>query len=335
MASQIRDLHGASRAVAYLTLAATPFILVTGLTSHLSHFAIASVLVTVVLLTVLGSVCWARPNVFAEFFWVIAPLVCTAMIIALNVITADTSTGAQMFYLWPVLYAANFLSRRIIYLCLLGVDGGSAANFILVGGESAVADWAALVLAMTMIAVVVYSLRSRAEKLLRVLEDQALADSLTGLANRRSFDDELARAGLWARRKAEPLALLTIDLDHFKAINDTWGHAVGDQALQAVAQAMTAVAREEDVTARLGGDEFVMLLRADATGALRVAQALRARVSEITTLPGGAPSLSIGVAVLPDDADTVEDLVKASDAALYEAKSAGRDRIGSLAGRRS
>jgi len=335
MASQIRDLHGASRSVAYLTLAGIPFILVTGLTAHLSLFALAAVLLTSALLSVIGSVCWARPNALPEVFWLLAPLLCTALIIALNVITADISTGAQLFYLWPVLYTANFLSRKIIYLCLLAVDGGSAANFVLVGGDDAAADWAALVLAMTMIAVVVYSLRSRADKLLRVLEDQALADALTGLANRRSFDDELARAGVRAERRAEPLALLTIDLDHFKAINDTWGHAVGDQALQAVAQAMQAVAREEDVTARLGGDEFVMLLRADADGALRVAQALRARVSETTTLACGAPTLSIGVAVLPDDADTVEGLMKASDAALYEAKSAGRDRIGSLAGRES
>jgi diguanylate cyclase (GGDEF)-like protein len=335
MASQVRDLHGASRSVAYLTLAATPYVIVTGFASHPTHLALAVILAVVVLLTVIGGFCWLRPHWLPEFFWVAAPLICTALIVVLNIVTDDASTGAALFYLWPVLYAANFLSRKLIYLCLTAVDGGSAVNFSVIGNPGAGADWAALLLAMTMIAVVVYTLRERADKLLHVLEDQALADPLTGLANRRSFDDQLARAGVRARRKQESLALLTIDLDHFKAINDTWGHTVGDQALQAVAQAMEAVAREEDLAARLGGDEFVMLLRADVVGARRVAEALRTAVSEVTTLPGGPPSLSIGVAVLPDDADTVEELVKASDAALYEAKSAGRDRVASLAGRGS
>jgi diguanylate cyclase (GGDEF)-like protein len=326
MASQVRDLHGASRAVAYLTIAAAPFVFVTSLTTHQTTTVMIAVSLICLLLAGLGVGCWCKPQLFPEAFWLLAPTVCAGLNTVLNVITHDASTGAQLFYLWPVLFAANFLSRRIIYLSVAVVSAGGAATIFGVSGRQATSDWAALVLAMTMIAVVVYTLRARADKLLQVLESQALADPLTGLANRRSFDNDLARQFARAQRKQNALALLTIDLDHFKTINDTWGHAVGDQALQAVATAMDEVAREDDVTARLGGDEFVMLLRADRTGAIRVSEALRRAVGQVTTLPGGPPGLSIGIAVLPDDASTVEGLVAASDAALYEAKTGGRGR---------
>jgi diguanylate cyclase (GGDEF)-like protein len=227
-----------------------------------------------------------------------------------------------------VLYAANFLSRRVTYLNIVGVLVGEAIVLgHVLGLEAATPDWAAMGLALTMTAVVVTTLRDRADQLLRRLESQALADPLTGLANRRSFDGELADAGRWATRTGRPLALVTVDVDHFKAINDTWGHAVGDEALQAVAGALRAVAAPADVVARLGGDEFVMLLRADRRGALRAAEALRETVAAVTGLPSGAPRLSIGVAVLPDHAATVEELVGASDAALYDAKSRGRGRV--------
>jgi diguanylate cyclase (GGDEF)-like protein len=187
---------------------------------------------------------------------------------------------------------------------------------------------ASVVLAMSMTVVVVVSLRERADKLLLELEKQARADSLTGLANRRSYDEALNRAVTWALRHDGEVALITVDVDHFKAINDTWGHAVGDQALKAVAGAMRTVADGgDDLAARLGGDEFVMLLRRDRTGALQAAEELRRLVAAIDEVPGGAPGVSIGVAVLPEDAGTVETLMAASDAALYQAKTAGRGRV--------
>jgi diguanylate cyclase (GGDEF)-like protein len=227
-----------------------------------------------------------------------------------------------------VLYAANFLSRRVIYANIGSVLVCQALVVIVaLGAEDGFADWAAMALAMTMTAVVVVTLRERADQLLSRLEGQALADPLTGLANRRSFDEELRIAGAWAERTGRPLALVTVDLDYFKAINDTYGHAVGDQALQAVAEALSSVAERDDVVARLGGDEFVMLLRADKRGALRTTAALRDIVAGLTDLPSGPPGLSIGVAVLPDDASSVEHLLATSDAALYEAKSRGRGQV--------
>ncbi len=330
MAYQLRDRHGASRAVAYLCLAGSPFVLFTSffLSGDLSAPVLAAAAVAAGVIGAGGLVCFFRPHAMPDFFWLLVPTLATLIISGLNLATEDASTGSQLFYLWPVLYAANFLSRRVTYLNIAAVLVGEAAVLVtLLGVEGATADWTALALALTMTAVVVVTLRDRADQLMRRLEGQALADPLTGLANRRSFDEALRRAGQWAARTGEPLAVVSIDVDHFKTINDTWGHAVGDQALQAVAEALRAVTAETDVAARLGGDEFVLLLHTDRSAAVRTAEAARDRVAAITTLPSGPPHLSIGVAVLPDHADTVDDLVRASDTALYEAKTVGRNRI--------
>jgi len=330
MAYQLRDRHGASRAVAYLMVAAAPFIVLTGLILEPHQALPVKIAISVVAVVVgIGAwVCWHRPEAMPDFFWLVAPFMATAIISGLNLMTKDASTGSQLFYLWPVLYAANFLSRRVIYLNIAAVLVCEAlVVLVALGAQDAFADWAAMALALAMTAVVVVTLRERADQLLRRLEGQALADPLTGLANRRSFDDELHIAGAWAERTGRPLALVTVDLDYFKAINDTYGHAVGDQALHAVAGALRSVAEREDVVARLGGDEFVMLLRADRRGALRTISALGDIVAGLTELPSGPPGLSIGLAVLPDHASSVEELLAASDAALYEAKSRGRGRV--------
>jgi diguanylate cyclase (GGDEF)-like protein len=317
MAYQLRDRHGASRAVAYLMVAAAPFIVLTGLILEPHQALPVKIAISVVAVVVgIGAwVCWHRPEAMPDFFWLVAPFMATAIISGLNLMTKDASTGSQLFYLWPVLYAANFLSRRVIYLNIAAVLVCEAlVVLVALGAQDAFADWAAMALALAMTAVVVVTLRERADQLLRRLEGQALADPLTGLANRRSFDDELHIAGAWAERTGRPLALVTVDLDYFKA-------------LQAVAGALQSVAEREDVVARLGGDEFVMLLRADRRGALRTISALGDIVAGLTELPSGPPGLSIGLAVLPDHASSVEELLAASDAALYEAKSRGRGRV--------
>ena len=330
MAYQLRDRHGASRAVAYLMVASAPFTVLTGLILEPHQPLPVKIAMIVIIIGVgIGAwVCWRRPQVLPDFFWLVAPFMATAIISGLNLMTRDASTGSQLFYLWPVLYAANFLSRRVIYVNLAAVLVCEAlVVLVALGAKDAFADWAAMALALTMTAVVVVTLRERADQLLRRVEGQALADPLTGLANRRSFDDELHTAGAWAERTGRPLALITVDLDYFKAINDTYGHAAGDRALQAVAGALRAVAERDEVVARLGGDEFVMLLRADQPGALRTTSALLDIVAGLTDLPSGPPGLSIGVAVLPDHATTVADLLAASDTALYEAKSRGRGQV--------
>ncbi|MFI7603026.1 diguanylate cyclase domain-containing protein [Actinoplanes sp. NPDC049681] len=323
---ELRDRHGASRAVAYLALAGAPYLFITGLlTPGVSRSVITGVVLATILVTGIGAVSWRRPQAMPRAFWLIAPALATLLITVLNLATRDPSTGSQLFYLWPVLYAANFLGRRLIHLNLVLIFGGNAATvFTLLRPGGAVADWFAMVLAATMTAVVVGSLRARADRLRTVLEQQANADALTGLANRRSFTEALRHEVAAARSAGRSLALVTVDLDHFKTINDTYGHLEGDRALQAVATAMRTVTGDSGIAARLGGDEFVMLLRMGGTPAAVVAEALARAVAATTDMRGGPLSLSIGVAALPGDAATAEDLVAASDAALYDAKASGR-----------
>jgi diguanylate cyclase (GGDEF)-like protein len=336
MALDIRDRHGASRAVAYLQFAASPFVLLTGavLPKDQPMAILVAILVVSATFGVGGWLAWSRPDIFSDHFWWVAPLFATSVITGLNLMTKDASTGSQLFYLWPVLYAANFLSRRVIWLNIAAVMVGEGLVFVALSATNAFSDWISMSIALIMVAVVVVSLRDRADNLRRRLEGQALADSLTGLANRRAFDEALQQAEKWASSTGRPITVVTLDLDHFKGINDTYGHAVGDEALQVVADAMRKVANQDDVPARLGGDEFVLLLRADQRSALRTVEQLRAIVAADTTLPAGPPQLSIGVAVMPAHAKTVDDLVRASDKALYAAKTGGRGRV-ALAGTRA
>ncbi|MFF5084873.1 GGDEF domain-containing protein [Actinoplanes sp. NPDC000266] len=329
MPFRIRDKSGAARSVAYLMLAAAPANFVTGIilpSSRPLGWVIATVTICAFLVAG-GLMCLRRPEKVPHAWWLIAPFFATALITTLNQLSNDASTGAQLFYLWPVLYSANFLSRRLmgVTLAAISLAHASVAFRVLEIGH-AISDAFSLTVAFGLTMVVVYSLRRRNDTLREVLETQALADPLTGVANRRSFDSEIARAVAWSHRTDSPLALLTVDIDYFKKINDTWGHAVGDRALQQVAKALCGTATgPDDVVARLGGDEFMVLLRTDRMAARRAADDARAALDD-TGLPGGAPGLSIGIALLPDHAETGDELIKASDTALYEAKTGGRGR---------
>jgi diguanylate cyclase (GGDEF)-like protein len=331
----LRDEAGASRAVAHLLLGAGPFMFLTGivLPEHTSTGGIVTFSVLTIVLCVIGAVCRWRPERMPRMTWTIAPFLGVLLVTGLNVGTHDASTGAQFFYLWPVLYAANFLRSRLNYLNIMFVSAGHAATvFPILGVTGGLLDWVSVTVAMTLTAIVVASLSNRNERLRAALATQAYADPLTGVANRRSFDGELADAVDWAQRTGEPIALLTLDIDHFKKINDTWGHAVGDQALQAVAAALQQIAQGQDVVGRLGGDEFVLLLRTGRDGAMRAADDLRALVASIDSLRCGPPGLSIGAAVLPDHAASAAELGTASDAALYQAKQGGRGRTAMAGG---
>lgn len=154
----------------------------------------------------------------------------------------------------------------------------------------------------------------------------SLTDALTGIANRRALmgrlDEEIARA----RRTGDSLALLLIDVDHFKSYNDTFGHQAGDQALREIAQRVNKGARPYDFTARYGGEEFAVVLpRTNLEAALMVAERLRSAVAA-AQVAHRKLTLSIGVARLAEDFDTVE-LIRMADRALYEAKAAGRNRV--------
>jgi diguanylate cyclase (GGDEF)-like protein len=178
---------------------------------------------------------------------------------------------------------------------------------------------------------------SRADRARRALEAQlfelANRDMLTGLFNRHRFEEELGQFLGRARRYGATGALLVLDLDHFKPINDSLGHEAGDEMLRAVAKVVGRGVRESDVVGRLGGDEFaVLLLEAGADDAVARAEKLRAAVARIrikTPAGDGWTSVSIGVAVAgaASGSDSSSELLGRADAAMYRAKRAGGDRV--------
>ncbi len=158
----------------------------------------------------------------------------------------------------------------------------------------------------------------------RRLEHLAATDHLTGLANHRSFHDALGRALAFAERERHSLALVALDLDHFKALNDAYGHAYGDRVLVSAAANLQDSVRAGDLVGRVGGEEFALLLPgSDAEGAMEVAERARLAVEDVT-IEDTQLGCSAGVAVYPDDTIAGPDLLAYADAALYAAKRAGR-----------
>ena len=157
-------------------------------------------------------------------------------------------------------------------------------------------------------------------------------DPLTGCLNRRAMETRLSREWRQAKRRDSMLALLMVDLDHFKEINDTHGHIVGDAVLKALGEIMRTTARETDAVARVGGDEFVVLLPDTAwQGAMTFAERLRRNVHEYEFVNENKPlaiTISVGVALARGtDPVSAEDLMEAADRSLYKAKTGGRNRI--------
>ena len=163
----------------------------------------------------------------------------------------------------------------------------------------------------------------------RELERLAYYDELTGLPNRRSVLRQLEALISRGRRHGHALALLMVDADHFKAVNDRHGHAAGDAALRALADRLCERLRTEDVAGRFGGEEFVVALPdADAAGAAAVAEAVRAAVrARPLTIAGRELSLTVSVGWATWEDDDLGQLLARADGALYEAKAAGRDCV--------
>lgn len=170
------------------------------------------------------------------------------------------------------------------------------------------------------------------ERLAAELERQARLDPLTGVLNRRAFDELLRRDVARAQRHNRPLAVVLIDIDYFKQLNDTMGHAVGDKVLVALARAVSAGLRAEDLFCRYGGEEFIVALaETDRAGAAAAAERLRAAIAAIAVEHEGVPchvTASFGVASFGDPArDTIDGVIHAADLALYRAKAMGRNRV--------
>jgi len=161
----------------------------------------------------------------------------------------------------------------------------------------------------------------------RILEE-SLIDPLTGAFNRRYFDAHAPRFAARCRAARRPIAVLMIDVDRFKRINDTYGHAAGDRVLKKVVDRVTSAVRPSDLVVRWGGDEFTVVMpETGLHAALQVAERLSGRISEVP-IEGVAVTISTGVAVSrPDDEEELDATLQRADAALYEAKRPGGNRV--------
>jgi diguanylate cyclase (GGDEF)-like protein len=178
--------------------------------------------------------------------------------------------------------------------------------------------------------------RRETERTLRDVKEEMIrlahTDSLTGLHNRRFFMQRLEEEIERVRRHGSSLSVLVFDLDHFKKVNDTYGHDMGDNVLKSVADASMEVKRITDVAARIGGEEFALLLpETDQRGAMKMAHRLRASIEAVSTRRSDATSVevtaSVGVATVKQTSSDVENILRHADDALYKAKHLGRNKV--------
>jgi diguanylate cyclase (GGDEF)-like protein len=267
------------------------------------------------------------PRLPTRFFYTLPPL--GSLLIAMVAYGAGNQTrlAYATFFFWSISSAFYFFPRRI-----------AAPNVPLAVALYAVVLWRvdapffAVNFLVPMVAVIVTALlidqlnlerghlEREVEHMVQDLEEMALTDPLTGLANRRELENQLAREFARAKRFSSSVALMMIDLDSFKAYNDTHGHLAGDRVLRDVAQTWKGRLRSSDLLARFGGDEFLaMLADCEPHDAEALAKRLREAVPH-------AQTCSVGVATW-DGRETREQLIRRADEALLKAKRGGRDRV--------
>ena len=243
------------------------------------------------------------------------------LLITLVVIASGQPDGRySTFYVWVALQAFYFLESRSARLHMVSIAAQYALALILLQGGAD--QWLLVLGTVLTTGWLIGALRARIERLLT----QARTDVLTGLANRRGFDEDIDLALESARHSDTPLSLVAIDLDRFKAVNDRHGHLAGDVILQRFAQLCSETA---DLTvARLGGDEFAIIAAArDQHAALALAHRILQAVRGDPELTDSAITISIGIATFPANADSSRSLARAADRALYLAKGLGSDQI--------
>src|SRR3954447_10013852 len=238
------------------------------------------------------------------------------------------ATDMEMLYFWVAIYAAYFLDKRQAASQI----GWAAVLYWVVLALAAKPDvfairWAQTVGTLAVAGILVQALRNRVEELVHRLTDAARTDPLTGLRNRRAFEETMKAEVERAKRTHRPLCLLVCDLDHFKLVNDRFGHPTGDSALFRVGQLLSASRREIDPVARTGGEEFALILpETNGQEGYVVAERLREAVEDAFIEEAIPLTMSIGVASYPNQGHEPDTLIAAADQALYAAKELGRNR---------
>jgi two-component system cell cycle response regulator len=254
-------------------------------------------------------------------------LLCGSLLISFGIyFTQSTGSVYALLYVWVGFQAAYFFSHRhaAAHVAVTGVTYAFALASV--PGSDRGQRWLLLFGVVVVIALMVAVLRERVDRLIARLADAARTDALTGLLNRRGFQELMEIETERALRSARPLAIIVGDLDHFKHLNDRFGHAAGDLALRRFGEIASSASRRIDAVARIGGEEFALLLPdTEQHAAYLLAERLRRAVKE-PGVDGELPSVSFGVASFPTHAADAEALMHAADQALYAAKAMGRDR---------
>ncbi|HEX8074595.1 MAG TPA: diguanylate cyclase [Thermoleophilaceae bacterium] len=265
------------------------------------------------------------------------PLWCFQLFLALGTVlvewaifaSGDSTSPYAMFYFWIAIYSFYFLSRVRASLQMAFV-GLAYSAMLLSNGDihtAPVIHWAFVTCTLVVAGAFIGVQRGHVERLIARLSDAARTDSLTSLLNRRGFEElfeiELERA----RRNGRPLSVIVGDLDAFKAVNDRFGHAAGDRALEDLSAILQAVKRRIDTAARIGGEEFAIIAPdSDHHAAYILAERMRREVRETFSQQPYPLTISLGVATFPRHGASAESLIAGADQALYAAKKLGRDR---------
>ncbi len=285
-------------------------------------FAIAPALAALALVSV---VLLAGPRLPRAALATLGPI--GVLLIAAALAATPGAGDGAILYVWPVLWTTFFFGPKggVAIVCFVGL-AHAGTLLALPAASSYPGRWLDVMATASVLVVVTTVLVRRNRDLLAKLAGEARTDALTGVLNRRGFDERAEIELTRARRDGSSIAVVIFDIDYFKRINDEWGHDTGDAVLARTSAILSEQARDIDVVARLGGEEFAVLMPAcDAGGAALMADRAREIVAraESAGLPAVRMSAGLAAAEAPD---TAQALLQAADIALYRAKRSGRDR---------
>ena len=259
--------------------------------------------------------------------------------IGITIATYEGGAGAtgtddnEMLYIWICLFSFYFLDFRhaLAQLAAIGLVYALLLRAQSVGLDDAATRMVVTLSTLLLTGLLVVRLRRWLDHSLSDLTDRARLDSLSGLLNRRALEERATSEFARRRRDESTVGMLIIDIDGFKALNDTVGHHAGDQVLCMVSRVLEAETREVDVVARVGGDEFAILLPGASPAATEaIATRLCAAVHDALAAADVDLGVSIGVAVSPSAGDSLEDLWQAADSAMYAAKRGGGNAVAAV-----
>ncbi|MBM0127242.1 GGDEF domain-containing protein [Pimelobacter simplex] len=331
---QPRSHRAAARSVSTLCAVGAGVALVTAPVQHQdlgrSGIAVAGGLVALV---IAFSVLARRFDERHRLGWALGPLLAVGALAAIDLLTHDSGVSAQVFFLFPALYGASQLRPPgAVLMTAASVAGELVVVLAQLPPRAAVVDAFYVTAALVTSSVLLAVASERHARTVAQLERMAAVDPLTGLATRRVLD-EAATSALSGAHSHAGTALVLIDVDHFKAINDQHGHPAGDEVLVQLAGLLLEHSRPADVVCRLGGDEIAVLLPGcglpvAVARAEEVLAAVRERVFVVGDHTRLDVSISLGCAHMPTHGEDLRSLYSAADAALYDAKQSGRGRVG-------